>query len=477
MQETAKNKLLESVGKVNLILYLQGMKAKIYISGRITKGETLVDVIRQYKSFEDVTEIEAVIDSNGGNKNEGEAIFDYLKNLDAEIPVITKTGKAYSIAAKIFAAGSTRIIEDVDDALMIHFARAKTEGTAEELEEIAAELRVIENDFIEFYSEHLDIDEETVRNLLDNETFVSGKDAVELGFATEVEAVAEIIAELYIEKSNIDKMTDKKKIKSKGQKLLDAMAEFVGIEIEGKAKPEINAELTLQDSNATDIVFPDLESGDTPKVDDKATIDGSAIPDGSYIMPSLEDSTVVFVDGKVSEIIPKEEEEEEEETEAEKEARLAKEAEVVAEEIKEVVTWSVNTSNTSFEEGETLMFEGWDGGEDYSASAGEFKLNDGRSVVTDASGVIVKVVPADSGEQILETEASFEDLKEKMSLKIKAEIKAEHEAAISEKDKEIKALKKAQGSKEINSEAKEIPNVKKDKGSRAAQILRAAREE
>ena len=202
MQETAKNKLLESVGKVNLILYLQGMKAKIYISGRITKGETLVDVIRQYKSFEDVTEIEAVIDSNGGNKNEGEAIFDYIKNLDAEIPVTTKTGKAYSIAAKIFAAGSTRIVEEGDEILMIHFARAKTEGTAEELEEIAAELRVIENDFIEFYSEHLDIDEETVRNLLDNETFVSGKDAVELGFATEVEAVAEIVAELYIEKYN-----------------------------------------------------------------------------------------------------------------------------------------------------------------------------------------------------------------------------------------------------------------------------------
>ena len=437
------------------------MKAKIFISGRITKGETLIDVIRQYKSFDDVTEIEAVIDSNGGNKNEGEAVFDYLSNLDAEIPVTTRTGKAYSIAAKIFAAGSTRIIEDVDNALMIHFARAKTEGTAEQLEEIAAELRVIEDEFIEFYSEHLNIDEETVRNLLDNETFVSGKDAVDLGFATEVEAAVEVVAELNIEKSNIDKMTIEKKTKSKGQKLLEAMAEFVGIEIEGKVKPEINAELTLQDSSATDIVFPDLESGDTPKVGDKAQIDGAAISDGSYIMPSVEESTFVFVDGAISEIIPKEEEE------------------VVAEEIKEVMTYSVQAASTSFEEGEILMLEPWDeDGEPYAASAGEWKLSSGKSIVTDASGVIVQVKEFGSlasGESSGEAEASFEDLLEKVTGKVKADITAEFELKLTEKDAEIKALKKNQSSKEIEAEVKEVPVTSKEvKG--AAKYFKAARE-
>ena len=167
------------------------MKATIHIVGRITRGETLIDVIRQYKSFEDVTEVEVNVESNGGNKDEGDAIYDYLKNIDAEIPVTTKTGKAYSIAAKIFAAGSTRIIKDEPEALMIHFASAKTEGTAEQLEEVAAELRSIEKEFVQFYSEHLAIDKDTVRNLLDNETFVSGINAVELGFATQVESKVE----------------------------------------------------------------------------------------------------------------------------------------------------------------------------------------------------------------------------------------------------------------------------------------------
>lgn len=440
------------------------MKAKIYISGRITKGETLVDVIRQFKSFEDVTEVEASIDSNGGSKIEGDAVYDYLKNLDAEFPVTTRTGKAYSIAAKIFAAGSTRIVEDVDEALMIHFASAKTEGTAEQLEEVAAELRAIEKEFVTFYSEHLGIDKGTVRNLLDNETFVSGSDAVELGFATEVEKMAEIVAELYIDKSNINKMTTKKR--STGQKLLEAMAEFVGIELK-KEGVEVKAELTLQDSSATDIVFPDLESGDTPKEGDKATIDGSSVPDGSYVMPSLEDVTIVFVDGAISEILPKEEEEE---VDVEK-------AEVVAEEIKEVMTYSVVAVNTSFELGDVLRFEGWDGGEAYAASSGEFKLQDGRSIVTDASGVIVKIKEADAEEQVIveDAEANFEELLEKVTGKVKAEIKAEFELKLSEKDKEIKALKKAQSSKEIEAEAKDVP-AEGVKLTGAAKYIKAANE-
>jgi len=90
------------------------MKATIYISGKIGKETTLVDVIRQFKSFEDPTEVEAYIHSEGGNVEEGDGIYNYLKGIDKEIPVTTITDKAYSIAAKIFAAGRERIVEDVE---------------------------------------------------------------------------------------------------------------------------------------------------------------------------------------------------------------------------------------------------------------------------------------------------------------------------------------------------------------------------
>lgn len=458
-------------------------EAKIHISGRITKGETLIDVIRQFKSFEDPTEITVEINSNGGNKNEGDAVYDYLKNLDAEIPVTTVTGKAYSIAAKIFAAGSKRIVKEGEEVLMIHFARAITEGTAEELEGVAAELRVIEDEFIEFYSEHLNIDEETVRNLLDNETFVSSENAVEIGFATEVENVAEIVAELSIENLKSNKMTAKKE-KSKGRILLEAMAEFAGYEIDNegkiKKKEEVVAELTLQDSNATEIVFPDLESDGTPSVGDKATIDGVAIPDGSYIMPSLEDATVVFVDGAVSEIIPKDEEED---VNSEIEARYdqaKKDFEIKAEtEGLEISTWSMRLVNDSFAVGDVVKYYDWENNESL-VSASEIKIADGRTIVTDATGTIVLIKEADAPTQVIddEPEANFEDLKEKMSEKLKteieAEMKAEHEAELQKKEEVIISLKAKLGSKEYNAEEKEIPE-KKTKGSRAAEILAAGR--
>ena len=124
------------------------MKATIYISGVIGKETTLTDVIRQYKSYEDPDEIQAVIHSEGGNVEDGNAIYNYLKTLDLEVPVTTVTDKAYSIASKIFAAGSTRIIEDVDEAIMIHFAWAnKVSGKAEKLELIAEPLHYVSKIF------------------------------------------------------------------------------------------------------------------------------------------------------------------------------------------------------------------------------------------------------------------------------------------------------------------------------------------
>lgn len=450
------------------------MKAVLNISGKIGVDTTLVDVIRQYKSFEDVTEIEARVSSVGGSVEEGEAIYNYLKGLGAEIPVTTITDKAYSIAAKIFAAGSERIIEDVDKALMIHFPWANVKGDAERLELVAEALREMETEFASFYSAFLGVDESTVRNLLDNETFVSGEEAVELGFATGIKATAEAVAEYKIKNSKNSKMSEKKNL---GKKLLDAMAAFINGE-----SVEVNAELTLQDSNGTDIVFPDIDSGDAPKVGDKATLDGAAIPDGSYIMPSLDESTVVFESGAITEIIPKEEEEE---------VVADPEAEINAEEIQEISVWTVNVTNSTFTEGDVVNYEGMDG-VGYPVSAAEFELKDGRRIVTDASGKIVTikgaeevveeetVAPTEEGEETaaevpaeVAPEASFEDLLAEVTTKVKAEIQAELKVDLDAKDAEIVELKKQIGSKEFKAEKREVENENKGGKKTLAEIMRS----
>lgn len=317
------------------------MIAKIFITGKIGTDTTLVDVIRQFKSFKEPESVLAVVDSIGGNKEEGDAIYSYLDGLKTTLPVNTYAKKAYSISAKIFAVGQEREVEDIDKALMIHFAWAKPNaGTAEYFEAIAEELRGMESEFTKFYSELLNIDENSIRSLLDNETFISGTDAVELGFATKIKVTAEAVAEYNSLNINFNnkKMTEIKNKKKAGRKLLEAMAAFIGV--------EINAELKLQDSDGTEIVFPDVEERD-PEVGDMATVDGAAILDGSHIMPSLEEATVVFVGGKISEIIPKEETEEEvvqEQVEAsEKVTEKKVEVEASFEELLEKVTKKVKT--------------------------------------------------------------------------------------------------------------------------------------
>lgn len=438
------------------------MKAIIYISGIIGEETTLTDVIRQFKSYDEPTEVEAKIHSEGGNVEQGDAICDFLNGLKKTMTVNTSATKAYSIAAKIFSVGEERIVEDAEKAIMIHFAWAEVKGKAEKLELVAEALREMENDFASYYSEFLAVDEDTARSLLDNDTFISGSEAVELGFATGLKSATKAVAKY---DSIINLKTSKMSKKSKGKQLLAAFAAFVGLE-----DADANA-LVLQDSSGTEIDFSELESGDVPKVGDAGTIDGDPVPDGEYIMPSLEDAKVVFVDGKISEI---NEAEEVEETEEEIQARL----DAKAEEVQQISVWEQTASNTSFEVGDVMTYD-YDG-ETYNFGAGEFFVPSiDKNVVTDASGVIVahkdKVVT--STEQV-DDEAEVSAQLEGMLEKVENKISAKYEAKFEEQAKKINTLNKLVGSKEFKAEEIEPDGnegSKKNAGNYMANVLRKKR--
>lgn len=411
-------------------------KASIYISGVIGKETTLKDVIRQFKSFENITEIEARINSEGGDVDEGEAIYNYLNGLKSDYLVNTYASKAYSISAKIFSVGENRIVEDVDNAIMIHFAWAKAEGKAEKFEIIAEYLRGLEDEFASYYSGFLDIDEASARALLDKDTFISGSEAVELGFATEIQTAQKAVALFKDESINLksSKMSTKKK-----SNLLTAFAAWLdGVDAEVVA-------LVLQDSNSTEIEFPDLETGDVPKVGDKANIDGSPVPDGSYIMPSLDNATVTFEGGAITEIIEAADPAEEE---VEVNAKGKKPVEAKAEEIKEIMNWTVQVVNTTFAIGDVVEYDYE--GESYPVSAGEFEIPDGRRIVTDASGTIIAIKEAVVSDPAVEetaadVQASLAEVIEKMDAKISAKYEKKNAEIVAE----LKAVKKLLGSKEI----------------------------
>ncbi|RZJ67700.1 MAG: Clp protease ClpP [Flavobacterium sp.] len=363
------------------------MIGKIYITDVIGQDTTLVDIVRQVKSQKDATEFVAVIDSVGGYVNEGFAIFDFLKGL--KVPVHTYAKKAYSIASVIYMAGERRIVdENATDVLMIHLPWADIfmRGTYDELIEGAEDLRQAEEDLIKFYSSNLDIDQDTIKNLLAKETFLNSNEAVDFGLATETKAVATAMAKLTNNKEKEEKSLMKNLIDATNKRL-DSLAKFVGLK----------AEMILQDGNGTELVFSDLDSGDTPTVGDLAKVDGKDA-EGDFVM--RDGSTYKFEAGELKEIVPSDSDEDSTGDSTDDVDATLNDSK--AETVKQLCKWSMEVDNTTFAEGDivTYTYEAVS----YPLCAGEYELSDGSSFVTDADGKIVKILDKTTGDDDASTD-------------------------------------------------------------------------
>lgn len=170
-------------------LYQEEDTAVLNIFGDITSwaweelGEmSNVLLSKKLEELGDVSVIDVYINSYGGEVAEGLAIYNALKRHKAKIRTHVD-GFACSIASVIFMAGDERIMPSTS-CLMIHNPWMVTAGNAKELRKQAEDLDVIGECSINAYMEHINISEDELKELLDNETWLSAKEAVELGFAT-----------------------------------------------------------------------------------------------------------------------------------------------------------------------------------------------------------------------------------------------------------------------------------------------------
>tara|TARA_R110000822_G_scaffold11176_3_gene41282 strand:- start:6117 stop:7256 length:1140 start_codon:yes stop_codon:yes gene_type:complete len=324
------------------------MIAKILIEGEIGEDTTLLDVMSQYRNIANPESVEVYINSIGGSVEVGNAIYDYLRALP--VPVKTIAHKAYSIAASIFMAGSERVVAQGADVLMIHFPFVMGfTGRSEDLQEMSKKLKTLENDFVSFYKSHLDIDENTIRNLLSTDTFMSGDEAFSLGFATTLEIPLQAVAYFDKEKTSPEEANinnKKKSIMSKFDELIKAVKGFI-------SDTEVVA-LVLQDANGLEITFPDVADDASPIIGDMATIEGQPA-NGEYLSPTGE--TWVFLEGALTEIKPSVEESPEEEAARLEQERLDAEAatedtlsaEQIQELLKETFASATKESNKALE--------------------------------------------------------------------------------------------------------------------------------
>ena len=165
--------------------------ADLYIFGDIVAyawpdvGEQSgVTIVKQLKAL-NVQNINVHINSYGGDVSEGLAIYNTLREHPANITTICD-GFACSAASVVFMAGDRRVMSPAS-LLMVHNAWTVAMGNAEALRKTADDIETITQASVEAYKRAATISEDEIKALMDAETWILPKEAVEYGFATEID--------------------------------------------------------------------------------------------------------------------------------------------------------------------------------------------------------------------------------------------------------------------------------------------------
>jgi ATP-dependent Clp protease protease subunit len=143
----------------------------------------------------DVSEISVRINSGGGDVFAGTAIHSMLKRHKASVTVYVD-GLAASIASIIAMAGD-KIVMPKGSMMMIHNPWTFAYGDAKDLRKTAETLDQVRDSLITIYTDKTGLSADELIPLLDAETWLSASEAVQKGFATQVEEKLSIAASIH----------------------------------------------------------------------------------------------------------------------------------------------------------------------------------------------------------------------------------------------------------------------------------------
>lgn len=177
-------------------LATQDKEAALYIYGDIVtedwkwlesdvSGHELVQQLDQL----DVDLINVYINSYGGFVSEAWAIHNALKRQKAKIRTVCE-GFACSAASLIFMAGDERIMLDTS-ALWIHNVQTSAAGDYKKLQSEAEGAKKLNELSMQIYLEHVNLSKEELAEMMDKTTWISPTEALEWGFATNIQSGGE----------------------------------------------------------------------------------------------------------------------------------------------------------------------------------------------------------------------------------------------------------------------------------------------
>lgn len=142
----------------------------------------------------DVDEIRVFINSDGGDVFAGQAIYSMLKRHKAKVTVYVD-GLAASMASVVAMAGDT-VYMPRNAMIMIHNPWTIAIGNADYFRKLADDMDKIRESLIVAYQDKTGLDRKKIIEMMDAETWMTAEEAVELGFADQIEETKKLAASL-----------------------------------------------------------------------------------------------------------------------------------------------------------------------------------------------------------------------------------------------------------------------------------------
>lgn len=161
------------------------------VIGDAWDGITAKQFVKELNAI-DADEVVLRINSPGGLVYEGLAIYNAIKQFNGKVTTRVDAVAA-SIASVIFMAGDVREMPPVSD-IMIHKPWSFISGDADDMREEADELDRVQNMLEEIYEKATGMDRAAINEMVNQTTWLSGEDAFENKFATNLLEDAKIAA-------------------------------------------------------------------------------------------------------------------------------------------------------------------------------------------------------------------------------------------------------------------------------------------
>lgn len=158
------------------------------------RGITARQFAQDLSAFRDISLIKLYIHSPGGDVFEGMAIYNLIRNHPARVEVEV-LGLAASMASVIAMAGDTVIMPE-NAMMMIHRPWGIQGGDADSMRRYADLLDQVEDNLVSSYTNKTGKTADEIKTMLAAETWLTGAEAVEQGFADQLAQPLQMAASL-----------------------------------------------------------------------------------------------------------------------------------------------------------------------------------------------------------------------------------------------------------------------------------------